>query len=398
MSVKTPKTLPPSAARHAASGDFVQDSQVAFDRLSEAVRKVIAAIPSPTTRPADLARVLDLDYALAWQIHALAGQPDLHMTARVVPRPGSMERFLLAAQRVEPKAATTARTAYEAFERVVIDLSGDRDAFDAVLTLQRPDDGAGLRRARRAAHRANAAVWGVTCKAKIQTAIFRARPSGEFDSLVVVGYVGLQRLHPDAIVTTLASTRTWGSNGPPTDGPRAEIACSLIEEACTQPLPAIEHAVAPDGSKQEFLALDGLGRRSESTIFWRSSALNVPDATIAPPHTLSSTCRVPTELLVLHLLLPRGTAPTNQMAAWMAPDPGRYADADPTTRHRLPYEGMGKYVGHTLSSLRSAAAPEHAEVMRAEIARIGWADTEFDIFRCEVQYPVLHSAVHLRIG
>lgn len=363
------------------------------------MRRLIATIPDAGERPTDLARALDLDYALAWQIHALAGQPELHMTARVVPKTGSMERFLTAAHRLAPaEAAEEARAAYQAFEVVVSELSGDRQAFDAMVTLQRPDDGAGLRRARRTAHRANAAVWGVTCKAKVQTAVFRMRPTGEFDSLVVLGYVGLQRLHADAIVSTLASTRTWGgTSGPPEGGPQATISCSLIEEACTKPLPRIEHAPGPDGLRQEFLALDGLGKRSEATVFWRSAALNVPGANLDPPHNLTSTCRVPTELLVLQLLLPRGTILDPEVMVWVAPAPDRYVETDPNSRHRFPFEGSGRHHGTALSALHTVVSPGHADLMQSEIARLGWEATEFDIYRCEVQYPILHTAVHLRV-
>ena len=385
--------------KQGSSEDFNQEARQALGQLQEAVRRVLAAVMVGSIRPTDLCRVFGLDYALAWQIHALTEQHDLLMSGRIVPKRGAMERFMLAAERIGPEnLARPVREAYEGFERVVAELAGGRDAFDAMLTLQRPTDGAGLRKARRAAHKANAAVWGVTCRCKTHMVAFRTRPTGEFDSLAVLGYVGLQRLHASAMVSTLATTRTWDGKGPAPDGVKPDVVeCGLIEEACSTPLPRIESTVSPDGSPQDFLKLNGMGLRSESTVFWRSSKLGVPNTTSTPPHNIISSCRVPAERLLLDFLMPRGWVSVDSAQAWITPDPGQYIASSPTTPYRLPFEGTGKYLGTALSALHSTAVPHYADIVRKEIERLGWNDTEFDIFRCEVEYPILHSTVNMRV-
>lgn len=397
----TPSLTSPSNAsttRHSKDvNGFGPETKQALNTLQNAIRRVVASLPESGSRAADLGRALKLDGALAWQIHALAGKPDLLISSRVVPKRGAMERFLRSAERtVAEDLARNVREAYEAFEETVADLAGDRETFDAMLTLQRPTDGAALRKTRRAGYKANAALWGVTCRAKTYTVVFRARPTGEFDSLTLLGYVGLQRLHADAMVSTLASSRIWGENAvPPDDGkPRATVECQLVEEACSKPLPQIEHTIGPDGLPQEFLALDGLGKRSEASIFWRTTALGIPDATPEPPSVASSTCRVPAEMMFIDLLVPRGWL-RGEMKTWVTPDPGRQVPADPSTRYRLPFEGAGVHLGQSLSALHLTSVPQYADLVQREIARMGWSDTEFDIFRCEVAYPMLHTRLSL---
>jgi hypothetical protein len=376
---------------------FAGESKQALDRLRDAVRRVLAAAPSDSARPKDLGKAFDLDYALAWQIHALAHQSDPLTSARVIPKSGAMERFVLAAaKRTTEELAAGVRDAYEAFEQLVSDLAEDRDTFDAMLTLQHPQDGAGLRRIRRAAHRANAAAWGVTCRCKTHMTAFRIRPTGEFDAMTILGYVGLQRLHAGAMISTLASSRAWGKKGP-ADGTSANHVCELIEEACSRPLLRIEGGPGLDDVPGEYLVMDGLGKRSVSTVYWRNLHLAIPDTTAEPPHNVSSTCRIPAERLVLDFLLPRGWVKEDSAQTWITPDSGRYVTHNPATPYCLPFEGAGRYLGRSLSSLHTSASPHHADLMRAELERMGWQDTEFDIFRCEVEYPLLHSSAILSV-
>jgi hypothetical protein len=224
--------------------------------------------------------------------------------------------------------------------------------------------------------------------------VFRTRPTGEFDSMTILGYVGLQRLHAGAMVSTLASARSWGKQTP-MDSRRG--VCELIEEACSRPLLRIEAGPGPDGTPGEYLVMDGLGKRSASTVYWRNLNLAVPGVTADPPHNLTSTCRIPAERLLLDFLLPRGWVNPETVQAWITPASSNYATPDPATPHRLPFEGAGRYLGHSLDALHTSASPQYANLMRAEIARMDWQDTEFDIFRCEVEYPLLHSAANLTV-
>jgi hypothetical protein len=394
---KRTRTTEPIPSDPAKAEVFIAESRSAIAQLGDAIRRVVAAVPASGIRPTDLARAFDLDYALAWQIHALAHQPDGPLTPRVVPKRGAMERFLRAAAKSAPVSlADDVESAYDAFEQLVKDLAGDRDTFDAMLTLQRPQDGAGLQKLRRSAHRANAAVWGVSCRCGIRTLVFHQRPTGEQDSLLISGRIGLQRLYADALVSISASSRTWGGSFlQPGAHPKIVIAeCELIEPACSRPLPRLDRVIDAERVSRDFLTIDGVGKRGESTFFWRNLSRDIPGLS-NPPHGISAHCVVPTELVLLDLIIPRGWLEKPSARAWISPDTTRLAIPDPSGQYRLPFEGEAQHLGSALSNLHSAAAPQYADLVQSEIARLGWDDTEFEIFRLEVQYPVLHSAAHL---
>jgi hypothetical protein len=380
-------------------GGFSSRSREILGQLQESVREVLASSAVRAKRPIDVERAFGLDAALAWQIHALATKPGMNLTARFVPKPGAMERFLLAAARTASEdAARSVRASYESFQHAVSELAGDRETFDTILTLDRPQDHAGLRKARRAAYRADAAVWGVTCRCMVQTALYRRRPTGEIDSLTLLGYLDVQQLHSGAMVSLPVSANVGGRDtGPSISG--AQGPNELIEHACTQPLPRFERAHAPDGSFRDFLELRGLGKQSESTVFRRSVVRDFPGASTAFPHGCSLGCRVPTELLLLDLLIPSEWGGDHKdVRAWITPTLDRYTTPNSAARYRIPFEGGAQYLGTSFSALHSPAALQYASLARSELERLGWSDTEFDIYRCEVQYPVMHSAVHLCVG
>lgn len=386
-----------STGEHVQPVGFVIESRRAISHLRDAVRRVVAAVPDSGTRPTDLAKAFNLDYALAWQIHSLANQPDGPMMPRVVPKRGAMERFLRAAARSAPSdLARSVEVAYTEFEQVVADLAGDRDTFDAMLTLQRPQDASGLQKLRRAAHRANAAVWGVSCRCAIRTMIFHGDLDGQQDSLSISGRVGLQRLFPEAVISITASTRTWGGSFlQPGEKPAIVIApCELIESVCSQPLPTVHRSIDADGSPRDSLAIDGLGKRGESTFFWRNISRGIPNLA-KPPHGISVRCVVPTELVLIDLVIPRGWLEEPTARGWVSPDTTHLAVPDPTGQYRLPFEGEAQLLGTSLANLHTRAAPQYVDLVQREIARMGWAETEFNLFRLEVQYPVLYSAAHM---
>ena len=198
------------------------------------------------------------------------------------------------------------------------------------------------------------------------------------------------------MVSITASSRTWGGSFlSPGSQPAIVISpCELIESACSQPLPRLLHSTDADGTPRDSLAIDGLGKRGESTFFWRNISRNIPGLS-RPPHGLSVRCIAPTELIVMDLLIQRGWLESATARGWISPDTTHLAVPDPAGQYRLPFEGEAQALGTSLSNLHTRAAPQYAGLVEAEIARLGWSDTEYDIFRLEVQYPVLHSAAHM---
>lgn len=383
---------------------FEEETTRTLERLRVAVARLVESVPMGAERAADLRRSLDLDAALAWQLHTLAGSEDVLRAGRVVPKAGAMDRFFKAvhARRLPLELEREAREAYTDFERVVGDHAGDRETFDAMLAALRPDDGAGLQRLRRTAYRANASVWGISVRASVHCVVFHQRPTGEHDCLSIRGRAGIRRLQESAVLGIYASGRTWGGSTCPPDihagGPIALDRCELLENYCSEPVPRVEHVRAPDGTSRDFLQFEGLGRTREVTVLWRNLSLEFPNGSTTPPHGVTAPCTEPTEAYVVDLLVPRGWSDPATAKVSLTEN-NRYTIWAPGFQaQQLPFEGSVEYLGTRIESLYTRHVPRYAEIVAEQFGLLGWSSTTFDMYRCTVAYPVLHSAIHLSVG
>mgnify|MGYP007124442599 FL=1 len=316
-----------------------------------------------------------------------------------MPKSGAMKRFVEAATAAgaSADAVTSVVTAYAEFEKAVREVAGDRRSFDAILSGLCPDDESALLRLRRAAYRANASVWGVSVRTTVHAVVFYERPTGEHDCLALCGRVGLRKLHAGATIGIYASSRTWGGPTPPPESGKgvALDGCQLLPKFSAKPLPKITRIEGNDGRLRDFVQLEGLGRRGEVTVYWRNLTLNFPGGTRVPPHGTTVPVMEPSELLVVDLIIPHGWADPGNTDVWVTPESSRYATVNAgASPHRLPFEGAAEYLGSNFQSLRTPHAPGYDQMMAEQLEELGWR-CKFDIIRCQVEYPVLHSAVNL---
>lgn len=374
----------------------------ALDRLQRSLRRVLEFYPE-VSRAVDLRRRLALDAALAWQIFSFATSDDVMRDARLLPKARAMGRFLESASAAgsDDAVLNDAKLAYEEYGGAVRELGGDRASFDAISASLRPPDGSMLVRLRRAAFRANGAIWGVTVRTIVNTVIFRQRETGEHDCLCVRARIGVRGLRPGARIAIHASTRTWGGALPAADERRVTVdGCKLIESACSSPPPILEHRVAPDGSTRDYLMLDGLGRAAEKTVYWSAMSRGFSGGSVAPPHGCTTPILEPAERLIVQLLVPKGwtTPPTADVRITPQDPDGVMASlsshGEVSVPH-LPFEGKVRHAGGAIDALRAAECPGLPEIVGEVLHDAGWRDTAFDVYRCIVRFPVLHSMVHL---
>lgn len=382
---------------------FVGDVRGSLDELRHALQALIAATPGETRRAADLQRSLRLDAALAWQVHTLATAQNSFEGARLVPKAGSMERLLRCARESGVPQAVIAdiERAYAAFGATVNAHAGDRDVFDAMLAGLHPADGASVQRLRRAAFKANAAVWGLMCRCSVHAVIFYQRPTGEHDCLSIRGRIGLKRLRASALVSLYASSRTWGGPACPPEGTAmvSTDSCEILADYTSSGPMRVRSVAAPDGTRRDFLELEGVGAESEATVWWRTLAQDFPGGTTRPPHGTTAPCLEPAEVMYVDLLTPKGWAGPAAARAWMTPESARFATVGPDhAAHTLPFEGAAVHLGSSPRALYTTHAPEYAGLVEAQLAELAWPREGFDIFRCEVKFPALFSAVHLGVG
>ena len=395
------QSLGPLVDSAESSLTFEQRVLGVLGQLRAAVQGLLAGLPGSATRAAELRRILGVDAALAWQVFSLANNGDLLRMGRLVPKSGAMKRFLTAAASsgASPEAVEQVVAAYAGFERAVREVAGDRRSFDAILSGLCPDDESALLRLRRAAYRANASVWGVSARTTVHAVVFYERPTGEHDCIGLRGRVGLRKLQEGASIGIYASSRTWGgATCPPDSGENVAVdGCELLPKYSTQPLPKITRIEGSDGLYRDYVQLEGLGRSGEVTVFWRNLTLNFPGGSRVPPHGITAPVMEPSEALVMDLIIPQGWAVPSNTDVWVTPESSRYATKTGMAPHRLPFEGSAQYLGNNLRSLRTPHAPGYDEMVADQLEALKWGG-RFDLFRCEVEYPVLHSAVNLCVG
>ena len=399
-----PSTSPSTPSAVTNVDLFASESSLQVEELRVQVSRLIGALPERAERAADLARALRLDAALAWQLHSLITQSDSLLASRLIPKPGAMARFIRSAKTagLPQPLCDGVSEAYKSFEHLIDAHAGTRDEFDAMVSALRPDDAASLQKIRRAAYRADAAVWGVSARGTTHAVIFNERPSGEHDCLAIRGRIGLRKLYEHAVVSIYASGKTWGGGSgpvqPPLEHGPSVNRCELLKEHCTGHVPEVTSTMLPDGSVREFLMLQGIGRTAESTVFWRNMAMDFHGGSRVPPHGLSAPCLEPTELMVVDLLIPSGWANPKSATAWITPESSRYDTADPTQAiYRLPFEGEVRSLGTRLSRMHISLVPEYPDMIAQQIRAVGWQETVFDIVRCEIRYPALHSSLHVAV-
>lgn len=403
-----PEILPTSHPERAAKeldpaqgGKSFEDGAVnVLSGLRRALGSAVNAVPG-TPRAADLRRVLGLDAALAWQVFSIGHAEDVIAVGRLVPKAKAMERFVRAARAagVDEEVMAGVEKAYSDFDVWVREHAETRERFAAILSSLRPPAAAPWLKLRRTAFRANCGVWGVSVQTSVHCVVFHERPTGELDRLSLRALIGVRGYRAGVGVSMSALRRTSGGSTPPPDALAANMMAGggeLLVDLCSTPLPRFERRSLPDGSARDFLCIDGLGSESEATVWWRSFNDNITGGSRRPPHGCSCRCWNPTETLLLDLVLPKGWSdPQTLELRIFGPDSTFISEKGPTD---LPFEGAASHLGTRPGALYAPAVPEYNTLVENELRARGWDQTVFDLYRCVVRYPVLHSFTLMSLG
>ncbi len=375
-----------------ASGDPVLGAaRGVLAELRDTTRSLVEAAPTPVGRAADLHRALDVDAPLGWQIFRIAIASDPLSTLPFVPRAGSMQRVLRQARERgwDEGVVRKVAQAYEHFNDFVIRTSGSRGNFDALVAGFENEASGQIRMSyRAAAFRANARVWGIRARTDYRAVIFQqgSKPGSEHLSLVH-GRVDLQSSRPNAVLA-LRRGVIYDMGGAPVDNLGKT---RTLEEFCSKPCPRLETLKGTDG-ESEVLRLDLLEAGTPATFF---GCQIYPDWDGGDPQTcwgVKALSTVPAEVLLIDFLVPR---------AWIDPRTARvsvhgnladmhsvYVDSETFT---IPAKEQVRALGSDLQALHTPDVPRCPELVGKMLASLNWTAKDFEILRCRVRYPILHS-------
>jgi len=301
--------------------------------------------------------------------------------------------------------------AFASFERFAQDHAGDRPTFESMLaTLGDPQTDVIDTKLRKALFNNNALLWGLRQKVGFNCHIADPEPRATAISYGnIKGSVELVRLRPSEklklTVATHAQTQPGKDQEPKATGSVSRL--RLLQEFCSGPLPDLtERAHKPGGVTTE-LHFQGLGRTAALNIAMMQIISNVEQAENEPLAWASRTT-IPSELHYVDALVFAGwTDPESATAKVYANrlNSDEVWNFDPDDL--LPMRVVPAYLGRVRVGARNEdggrpvpaviEVPRYSEMVAKVVRDLGWAETEFDLYRCRVEYPILNSVLRLDV-
>jgi hypothetical protein len=393
-------------------GNAVQVPTVPFEELvgkvmedlQRAVRNLTDSVPETIRRAVDLERALRLERKLAWQIFRLSRSTGLSEVGNI-PSLGSALRVCDAARArgVPDPVLERFKAAFERFENFAIDQCGDRAGLLSMVSgLTHGQSESVDLRVRKSLFRSNAHVWGLQADVQVRTLIYEpGGPNGQtLRGTLVSGSLGLQglrRSEPLTICSWLAPSPLDvpedGKPGPKTLTPQFD----LLREFCSANLPGVSHVPGSAGVIETEMLIPAAGRAGAVNLYLTQASPTAGDArqTGAGAGMFVS---IPAAEVVVELLVPAGyTSPATARVAVF----GRRHHPERVFEERaidlLPQRENAMYLGSMVSSPPIDSAPRHQEVVRHVLGKLGLSGTQFDVYRCRVQYPQMHTLVVMRV-
>lgn len=388
----------------APTSAFEVAAKAALNRLRVAVAKLVGSSPVPVKRATDLQRLLGVDVPLGWQVFRLSKAPSPLAAIAFVPRRGPMVRTLkmALAKGFAEDAVTEVEAAYAELEHVIEYHAGDRETFDSMVASLGGESSKQIDlKDRRAAFRANARVWGFHAKVRYMCSIWHASRRPGFQVLAsVTGCTELRQMRRVPPITLAQGAQrilheSSDARGQLMQDPR--IPFSLIAQFCTQPLPELVRI--QDGDQfRDTLRLTGIGRSAPVDCFAYDVVQDCPIETTDPGWGTKFQLRMPAELMIVDLLVPRGWGDLSTLTMTLHGDPtdleSMFTDPDP---YRLPSRDTAQHLGIDLAAMHDPSLPRCTALVKHVLDQLEWSGTSFDIFRCRIPYPIMHSMVQMYV-
>jgi len=399
----------------ATAESFERHSLEVLGRLRATIGAVVAAIPGGMRRASDLKKATGLDMKLSWRLFKVSQAADPLSAGPHVPSQANIRSFLRASERlgVREELRTAVDEAVGEFDELVAAHAGDRSTFDSMISaLASGADAAQANlQQRRAAFRANRHIWGVQAEAQLKCVFTDvAEDSSKVDVAVIDGYASLRQLRHGAPLI-LTSARVADDDGNPLPVDRRPIdhratgqhGLALLRDFCSEPTPELNEVSVGSGFVCGELTSTGLGIRSAITCFTGWSARSVGSRYSAPHNKhaiVNGAVRIPSEAITICLLTRAGALGDADPAVTIFGD--HQAELPyPVHKHvldslLLPDEGV-VYLGRGASVLSSPEIPCVQEMARYVFEAMGWDESQFDVHRCRIAYPIVPSSVAVSI-
>jgi hypothetical protein len=393
---------------------FEREARDRLEELQGALGDVVAKLPDSVGRAVELQRSLGLDNRLGWKLYRFVTTSDPLVEIPNIPGEPSMRRILSAAsKRGVPKTVTErAAAAFERFEEFVADHGGDRDEIISLANGLSPAGGNDQQhelKVRKSAFKSLSHLWGIKAETTVLSAVVHGGSSADpvLDHLVVRGYIGLQRLrhgvpltfgigvlnHPKKGTGSATDARDIGAPPSPLSKEGAIGELHLLKEFSSHPLPQMRQRPEVNGRVDTDVVFPPSGRAGAVTLYTSQFAAGATDNNQSM-YSLGALISIPSQTLVAEILVPQGwTDPSTLRVAMYGRRSAVERVGDRRPEDLLPQHETPRYIGVMDTSPDIPGVPHHSEAVRHEIVRLGWQDTRFDVYRCAIEFPLMHSMI-----
>jgi hypothetical protein len=304
--------------------------------------------------------------------------------------------------------------AMTAFEHLVRRHADDRGMFASMAeSIREPREDLLDVKLRREYFRLASRIWGTHSRLSLRASLYVPGPtSNVMDGVSIGGAVDVVRLRPDATLhlrSTICHGKddqptpfrsiTPGGEGDGTEGPGGGSACELLRPFCTQPMPELTHRRLGNQIITE-LRDQPLGKGGAFTYFVANRVRHFAseDDTGADVSPFESNIVIarPTTAVISDVLFYDGMfdslKPTAAVYGNLA-RLGAYQHWERTESDRLPMKVSVESLGFGTAAMRPAEFPggRYAEMIEHICERLRLDVERFEVFRCRVEYPILHS-------
>ncbi len=392
---------------HDAAGALEERIGSVGSNLSQAIDRLLLALPDMPTHPRDISRSLGVSKDLSSKLLIAIRQRDPLAAAHYMPGPEALRKVLHAAS-TRPVASDVVdqlSAAVQAFEDLMQSEAGSRDALDAMISAWLPEARARFEMInRQAASKAMANIKGLTMQTSMHTTLVHPSEQGDkHDVINIFGLVGLRRVRPGTpirISTSMAGPGAEDQRALTIDGEPVDVhsADTLLAEFCSQPLPRIRtQKFGP--FIYYFVESNRVGLGSAADLFFAEYASQFMDKFNPPPAlraSFSAPVEIPTRQLVFDVFLHRDVWPGVEPELSIY-DTALYGEVNINDRHRdidqLDLLDSITPLDSGMTSCRVSSIPRYTYMLNHACQRRGWNPDAFRGYRCQTQYPVYGSQV-----
>jgi hypothetical protein len=382
----------------------------AAERLREALRDVVQAVPVAVRKPAEFQRVLKLDRSLSSRLLRAVRLHDPLAFLHRLPGPHGVRLLLKAAGKggVEQELVSRTEQALTEVERLVATEVGDWKELEAAISGWLPDAREQFEMSnRQTAFRATSNIKGVTAEAEVSVTLIHpgsANPDW-VDRAGITGICRMKRLRPGTPMGLLhgssiappPGTQRLSLDGEPIDPTHG---APLLRDFSSLPIP--QFAVRVEGDTVHYvLQGDGVGVGSMVELFFADIMRGRYPAHsgVSPrPATPGALIDIPVKTLIVDILVHEDVWPGVEPELRMYDTSGRGV-ANPTdparNMDRIDVLESIQDMGTQMQRFRTKEVGRYVEMVRFVCRKLGWDSNRFRGYRCRVDYPVYGTQVNM---